>query len=296
MKSGCHALRLAAAGFEPVGWGQDFGIFRQHAGQAGENVGEVFLGVDAQAAAVFYDGVEDGAFLTGFFIAEEQPVFGSELGGADGVFHKVVANFNSPVAKIGFEVGPLVDGVADGFAKFGLGQDGTPEGEFVDGFLESTVNHAAFGGAHGLAQGGAGFGFAQAFFNVIKVGELTEDPGDESRRLLGSFKKFPPDMGVAAHEFDPGFVLSPGWIDDVAVALDDALVVSRDDAPEAVGPASGAPGEVTEVAHRVVKDPKVTGAADAFALRILILDGRLPAVCRKNGWLSPLRSGSSAWT
>ena len=123
MKSGCHALQLAAAGFEPIGWGQDFGIFRQHAGQPCQDVGEVFLEVDAQAAAVFYDGVEDGAFLTGLFIAEEQPVFGSQLGGANGVFHKVVANFNPTVAKIGFEVGPLVDGVTDGFAEFALGPE-----------------------------------------------------------------------------------------------------------------------------------------------------------------------------
>jgi RHS repeat-associated protein len=48
MKSGCHALRLAAAGFEPVGWGQDFGIFRQQAGQPCQDVGEVFLGIDCK--------------------------------------------------------------------------------------------------------------------------------------------------------------------------------------------------------------------------------------------------------
>jgi len=46
MKSGNHAQRLAAAGFEPVGWGQGDGVFDQHAEKTGENVGEVFLGVD----------------------------------------------------------------------------------------------------------------------------------------------------------------------------------------------------------------------------------------------------------
>jgi hypothetical protein len=75
MKSRHHTHRLAAAGFEPVGWGQRDGVFGQHGGQAGEHINEVFLGVDAQAAAVFYDGVEDGTFLTRLFIAEEQPVF-----------------------------------------------------------------------------------------------------------------------------------------------------------------------------------------------------------------------------
>lgn len=121
MKSGCHSLRLAATGFEPVGWGQD--------------IGEVFLGVDTQAAAVFHYDVEDSAFLAGLFIADERSILGSELGGANGVFQKVVANFKPTFAKTGSEVRPLVDCV-----------------------LEPAVNHAAFGGAHGLAQGRANFG------------------------------------------------------------------------------------------------------------------------------------------
>ena len=110
MKLGHLSGDFTAARPESVGRGQGDGVLGQHSGQAGEHIGEVFLGIDAQAAAVFHDGVEDGAFLTGFFVAEEQPVFGSELGGANGVFHKVVANFNPAVAQIRFEVGPLVDG------------------------------------------------------------------------------------------------------------------------------------------------------------------------------------------
>ncbi len=62
MKSGCDALQLPVAGFEPVGGGQGDGVFGQHAGQAGEHVGEIFLGVDSQAATIFDDGVEDGVF------------------------------------------------------------------------------------------------------------------------------------------------------------------------------------------------------------------------------------------
>ena len=152
MKSGHHPLRLAVAGFESVGWGQGDGAFGQHVGQAGEDVGEIFLGVDAEAAAVFDDGVEDGAFFAGFLVAEEQPVFGSELGGADGVFDEVVANFYPPIAKIGFEVGPLVNGVADGSAEFALGEDGTAEGEFVGDSLESLVNDAQEGEEFGISR------------------------------------------------------------------------------------------------------------------------------------------------
>ena len=159
---------LAVAGFEPVGWGQGGGVFGQRAGQAGEYVGEIFLGIDAKAAAVFDDGVRNGAFLTRFLVADEQPVLGSELGEADGI--------------------------TDGFAEFALGQDGTPKCEFVDGLPDSLVNHAAFGGADGLAQGGAGLGFAQALFNVIEVGELTQEPTDEPRELFGGFEKFPSNI------------------------------------------------------------------------------------------------------
>ena len=61
MKSGC--LTKLVAGFEPVGWRKDAGVFGQHAGQAGEHVREVFLGVDAQPAAVFHDGVKSSGEL-----------------------------------------------------------------------------------------------------------------------------------------------------------------------------------------------------------------------------------------
>jgi hypothetical protein len=96
------------------------------------------------------------------------------------------------------------------------------EGEFVDGFFETPVDHAAFGSTNGFAQGGAGLDFAQALFDVIEVGELAQDPADKPRRLFGSFEKFPSNMGVAAHEFDPCFILGPGWLDGVAITLDDA--------------------------------------------------------------------------
>lgn len=62
MKSGHHALRLAPAGFEPIRRGEADGLAGLHAGQAGEHVGEVFLGIDAQTTAVLHDGVEDGDF------------------------------------------------------------------------------------------------------------------------------------------------------------------------------------------------------------------------------------------
>ena len=47
---------------------------------------------------------------------DEEPVFGSELGGADGVLNEVVVDLDPTVPQIGLEVGPLVEGVGDGFA------------------------------------------------------------------------------------------------------------------------------------------------------------------------------------
>ena len=90
MKSGHLPNRFPVAGFEPVGWGQRDGVLGQHSGQAGEHIGEILLGIDPEAAAVFYNGVEDGALLTRHFIADEQPVFRTQFGRANCVFHKVM--------------------------------------------------------------------------------------------------------------------------------------------------------------------------------------------------------------
>ena len=222
MMLGGFVIFLSAAGFLPVGGGEFARVFGEHTWQPGEDVCQVFFGVDPQAAAVLDDGVEDGAFVSGFFVADEHPIFGSKLGRADGVFYEIIADLDSPVAEVGLEVRPLVDGVAEGFAEFALGQDGATQGEFVDEFFEALVDHVALGGADGFSQGGAGFALSQAFFDVVEVGELTEYPGNEPGGLFGGFKEFPPDVGVAAHEFDPGFVAGPGGVDDVTVALDDA--------------------------------------------------------------------------
>lgn len=121
MKLGAGAAGFAAAGFLPVGGREFGGVFGQHVGQAGQYVCEVFFGVDAEATTVLDDGVEDGAFLPGFFATDEQPVFGPELGRSDGVFDEVVAYLDTPIAEVGLEVGPLVDGVAEGFAELAFG-------------------------------------------------------------------------------------------------------------------------------------------------------------------------------
>ena len=218
----CVWLFFSATGFLPFGGSELLGVFGLHAGQAGEDVGEVFFGVDAEAAAVLDDGVEYCAFFSGFFSTDEQPVFSPKFAGADGVFYEIITDLDAPVAEVGLEVGPLVEGVAEGFSELAFGQDAAPPGQCIDEFFEALMDGAALGGSDSFSHCGAGFGFAQAFFDVVEVGELTQDPGDEAGGLFGGFKKFAPDVGVAAHEFDPVLVFGPGVVDDVAVALDDA--------------------------------------------------------------------------
>ena len=53
IKSGNLPLFFSSAGFEPVGGGLGDGVFGQHAGQAGENVGEVFLGGWCEGGGIF---------------------------------------------------------------------------------------------------------------------------------------------------------------------------------------------------------------------------------------------------
>ena len=115
MFSGGLALSYSSAGFEPVGRGEAGGFARFHGGQTGEGVLEVFPRVDPQAA-VLDEGVDDGGFLSGVLGTAEEPVLGSELGGPDGVLNEVVVDLDTAVVQIGLEVGPLVEGVGDGFA------------------------------------------------------------------------------------------------------------------------------------------------------------------------------------
>ena len=90
MDSGGLFGRVPAAGFEPVGGGERDGILGLHRRKAGEHVLEVFLAVDPEAAAVFHDGVEDGGFFAGLFVANEQPVARAELGRTNRVFYQIM--------------------------------------------------------------------------------------------------------------------------------------------------------------------------------------------------------------
>ena len=100
---------------EPVGGREADGFAGFHGGETGEDVLEVFPRVQPQTAAVLDKGVNDGGFFSGVLGSDEEPVLGSELGGPDGVLNEVVVDLDPSVPQIGLELGPLVEGVGDGF-------------------------------------------------------------------------------------------------------------------------------------------------------------------------------------
>ena len=82
------ALR-SGADLGPVFRGEFGDVLVGVARQAGQRVMEVGLGVDALAAAGFYDGVEDGAFLSSSGCPDEEPVL-SDCGRTNGIFNEVM--------------------------------------------------------------------------------------------------------------------------------------------------------------------------------------------------------------
>ena len=52
------------------------------------------------------------------------------------------------------------------------------------------MNGVALGGADGFAQDGAGSGFAKPALDLVEVGELAEDPGDEALDWSFASKNF----------------------------------------------------------------------------------------------------------
>ncbi len=75
---GCCAGAFSAARFFrilPVCRGEAGGLACFHGGKTGEDVFEVFPRVDAEAAAVLDESVNDGGFFAGVLGSDEEPVF-----------------------------------------------------------------------------------------------------------------------------------------------------------------------------------------------------------------------------
>lgn len=93
-----------------------------HHGQAGEDVVQVGVGIDAPAAAAFDDGVDDGSALACSGFANEEPVLFSHRGWADGVFDEVVVDLHSAITEEYLQGVPLAERIINGAAKEALGK------------------------------------------------------------------------------------------------------------------------------------------------------------------------------
>ena len=67
-------------------------------GQAPQDIGAIFLRVEAPSPATPDHGVDDGPAPASRGMAQEEPAFAPHRGGADGILHQVVVNFEAPVA------------------------------------------------------------------------------------------------------------------------------------------------------------------------------------------------------
>ena len=121
-------------------------------------------------------------------------IVGTNLGWADSVFNPVVINLHTAVGQIDLKPGPLAESVGDGFAQQTLGQNRSAQGELIEKLLEAAVDRDTLGGTHGCTQGRTGFVLAQFGLDLIKMGELEQDPADQPGHFGGGLYKLAPDV------------------------------------------------------------------------------------------------------
>ncbi len=244
-----------------------------------ENPLEVGVWVQAVAAHLFDEGVDDRATPAGFLAANEHPILKAQFGRADGVLGEVVVKFNLAVFKARQEVRPLVAGVGQGFAQGTFGQDAFAVLEVGEKFSKVPVGSAEEESSGSLSESRTGATFSEPLFDLVDLAHLVEDPGGDSRVVVSRFPEFPPNVGEAADGDDgqEGEAFDEGAVGAQAVALEVAgegvfaFGVDEDVVQAGVGPA-GLPVEERAV-FGVVVDPEVAGGGLA-ASRVKVVDGR----------------------
>ena len=78
-----------------------------HSRQASEHVAEIGERVQPASSAVFDDRINDGAALAGIGIADEEPFFLADGGGANGIFHQIVVYLDAAIFQKDFQRRPL---------------------------------------------------------------------------------------------------------------------------------------------------------------------------------------------
>ena len=118
--------------------------------QAREDFTEIGVRVEAATAAAFDDGVNNGAALAGPGVADEEPVFLADGGGANGVFDQVVIDLHPAIVQIDGQRGPLAQRIINGLSQTALRKVTPPRLEPEQNFFQPLDDGAAVAGAPGL--------------------------------------------------------------------------------------------------------------------------------------------------
>ena len=177
------------------------------------------------AADLFDEGVDDGTSPAGFFAAYKHLIFHANLGGTNGVFGEVVIELDLPVEEAGFEVFPLVAGVAERFPKVALGKDVVFFMKVGEEFCEVVVSSSGFEPTGFLSLKWSGSLGSECCFDSVNPADEQEDPGDDSRVIFGGITELSPDVDEAADGDDVEMVVSinKGAVGSQAVALEVAV-------------------------------------------------------------------------
>src|ERR1019366_4164480 len=144
--------------------------------QAGEDIFQVCVWVEAATTAAFDDGVNDGAAFSGSGITHEEPVFLADGGGANGIFHQVVVDLHPTVSQINSQCVPQSQRIINGPAQGTLRQVSSADFEFCQHPLQPVHDGPALVGAHRCTQLRPGPLFTQTGFDLVKMLDLPDDP------------------------------------------------------------------------------------------------------------------------
>ncbi len=225
--------------------------------QAGENVPEVSVRINAAATAVLHHGVKDGAAFSGIGFANEEPVLLPNGCGPDRILDQVIIDLNATFGQEHLQGDPLAQRVINGCSQQALRQMFAAALKPQMNALEPLHDGSALGGANGLPQFRSGFDFSQPRFDGVEVLQLAYDPTGCSRRRFQSFVNFSPQVRPASGQCHGSFAFrGKGAIGRIAVALYGALEVRGNDVAQArCCPARGPVKE--DVASRFIAGPKV---------------------------------------
>ena len=197
-------------------------VFRRIVHEFFKDPFKIGMGIEAVAADLFDEGVDDGTSPAGFFAAYKHPIIHTDLGRTNGVFGEVVVELDLPVEETGFEVLPLVAGVAERFPKVALGKDLAFFVKVGEEFFKMVVGSTGFDPTGFLSLKWSGSLSSEFGFDPVNPADEQEDPGDDSRVVFGGFTEFSPDVGEAADGDDVEMFVSiyKGAVGSQAVALE----------------------------------------------------------------------------